>query len=63
MEEVIIYSLCVFLMTDTDHLWGYSSEWKGYQKALLRFFFLYFVIQAVLLDGKYYAQLFSMPGE
>lgn len=39
---------------------GHSSEWKGYQKALLRFFFVYFVIQAVPLDWKYYAQLFSM---
>lgn len=36
------------------------SKWKGYEKAALRFFFLYFVIQAVPLDWKFYSQLFSI---
>jgi len=38
----------------------FSSEWKGYEKALLRFFFLYFFIQVVPLDWKYYAQLLAI---
>jgi hypothetical protein len=39
---------------------GYPSNWKGYEKTALRFFTLYFVIQAVPLDWKFYRQLFSI---
>lgn len=38
---------------------GRSSEWKRYEKAALRFFFIYFIIQAVPLDWKFYRHLFS----
>jgi hypothetical protein len=34
--------------------------WKGYEKILFRFFFLYFILQAVPLDCKYYQKLFSI---
>jgi hypothetical protein len=37
-----------------------SSEWKHYEKVLLRFFIIYFVIQVVPLDWKYYTQIFSI---
>ena len=37
-----------------------ASQWKGYEKAALRFFFVYFVIQAVPLDWKFYRELFSV---
>ncbi|HKG08051.1 MAG TPA: hypothetical protein VKB19_16425 [Pedobacter sp.] len=37
-----------------------SAEWKGYEKALLRFFFIYFIIQTIPLDWKYYKGLFSI---
>jgi hypothetical protein len=36
------------------------SQWKDYEKAALRFFFIYFVILAVPLDWKFYQQLFSI---
>ncbi|RVU01045.1 DoxX family protein [Mucilaginibacter limnophilus] len=39
---------------------GRHSEWKGYEKAALRFFFIYFIIQAVPLDWKFYRHLFSI---
>lgn len=34
--------------------------WEGYEKSLFRFFFIYFVIQALPLDWKYYQLLFSI---
>lgn len=37
-----------------------SSEWKDYQKIALRFFVIYFVIQAVPLDWKFYREIFSL---
>lgn len=37
-----------------------SSQWKDYEKAIFRFFFIYFIIQAVPLDWKFYQQLFSI---
>lgn len=36
------------------------APWKGYEKLLFRFFFLYFLIQAVPLDWDYYKALFSI---
>ncbi len=36
------------------------SQWKDYEKATFRFFFIYFIIQAVPLDWKFYQQLFSI---
>lgn len=39
---------------------GDSSQWKDYEKAAFRFFFIYFIIQAVPLDWKFYVQLFSV---
>ncbi|GAA4333251.1 hypothetical protein GCM10023149_39900 [Mucilaginibacter gynuensis] len=39
---------------------GHSSQWKNYEKLALRFFFIYFVIQAVPLDWKFYRALFSI---
>jgi len=38
----------------------HSSVWKNYEKTVLKFFFLYFVIQAVPLDWKFYKELFSI---
>ncbi|MEI9920185.1 MAG: DoxX family protein [Bacteroidota bacterium] len=37
-----------------------SRPWKGYEKILFRFVFIYFVIQAVPLDWKYYRDLLSL---
>jgi hypothetical protein len=37
-----------------------QQEWKGYEKIAFRFFFIYFFIQAVPLDWKYFSQLFSI---
>ena len=37
-----------------------SAEWKAYEKNALRFFFIYFIIQTVPLDWKYYKGLFSI---
>lgn len=39
---------------------GQSDNWKKYEKVLLRFLFLYFFIQAVPLDWKFYRDLFSI---
>jgi hypothetical protein len=39
---------------------GNASGWKSYEKVALRFFFIYFVIQAVPLDWKFYQHLFSI---
>ena len=36
------------------------SHWMGYEKLLFRFFFLYFVIQVVPFDWKFYRELFSI---
>ncbi|SIN75859.1 hypothetical protein [Chitinophaga niabensis] len=36
------------------------NQWKPYEKTGLRFFFIYFVIQAVPLDWKFYKALFSI---
>jgi len=36
------------------------SHWKGYEKVLLRFSFLYFIIQVVPLDWKFYRELLSI---
>ncbi|RYE13909.1 MAG: DoxX family protein, partial [Sphingobacteriales bacterium] len=36
------------------------STWKGYEKLALRFFFIYFVVQAVPLDWKFYSHFFSI---
>lgn len=37
-----------------------SPEWRPYTKIVFRFFFVYFLIQTVPLDWKYYAQVFSI---
>ena len=37
-----------------------TSLWKPYEKVLLRFFIIYFALQIVPLDWKFYAQLFSI---
>lgn len=39
---------------------GASTPWKGYEKAAFRFFFIYFIIQVVPLDWRFYVQLFSI---
>src|SRR5690606_28307146 len=36
------------------------SSWNGYEKTLFRFFFIYFFIQAVPLDWKYFKTAFSI---
>jgi hypothetical protein len=36
------------------------STWKGYELLLFRFFFIYFIIQAVPLDWKYYRSVFQI---
>ena len=38
-----------------------AVAWKGAEKIAFRFLFLYFFIQAVPLDWKYYATLFRLP--
>jgi len=35
------------------------SPWKSYEKVLFRFFFIYFLLQVVPLDPKFYAELFN----
>lgn len=37
-----------------------EANWKNVEKALLRFFSIYFVLQIVPLDWKYYQQIFSI---
>lgn len=37
-----------------------SAEWKGYEKIALRFFFVYFIIQTIPLDWKFYKGIFSI---
>ncbi|RIV20036.1 DoxX family protein [Fibrisoma montanum] len=36
------------------------SDWRGSEKLLFRFFFIYFIIQAVPLDWTYYRDLFAI---
>lgn len=36
------------------------TGWKGYEKVLFRFFFVYFLVQVVPLDWKYYRDIFSL---
>jgi hypothetical protein len=38
----------------------HTREWKGYEKAAFRFFFIYFLIQSVPLDWLYYKQVFAI---
>src|SRR5437763_5516398 len=37
-----------------------ADQWKGYEKLLFRFFFLYFFIQALPLDLNYFKFIFSV---
>src|SRR5437763_15772759 len=37
-----------------------ADQWKGYEKLLFRFFFLYFFIQALPLDLNYFKVIFSV---
>lgn len=39
---------------------SHFPEWKGYEKHLFRFFFIFLVIQIIPLDWKFYHQLFSI---
>jgi hypothetical protein len=39
-----------------------SPAWKGWEKVAFRFFFVYFLIQIVPLDWKYYRDLFVSDG-
>lgn len=36
------------------------APWQGYEKLLFRFFFLYFILQAVPLDPQFYKAIFSI---
>lgn len=36
------------------------NQWKGYEKIAFRFFFIYFLVQAVPLDWLYYKQVFAI---
>lgn len=38
---------------------GSATPWKGYKKQIFRFFFIYFLIQAIPLDPAFYSKLFS----
>ncbi|WP_448634980.1 DoxX family protein [Pedobacter panaciterrae] len=37
-----------------------SPEWNGYEKTALRFFFIYFILQTIPLDWKYYKGIFAI---
>jgi hypothetical protein len=37
-----------------------SSEWKGYEKILFRFFFIFLILLTIPLDWKFYQLLFSI---
>jgi hypothetical protein len=39
---------------------GGNREWNGYQKIFFRFAFIYFLLQIVPLDWRYFQQLFSI---
>lgn len=48
-------------MSSITNLNGHaSSQWKDYEKTALRFFTIYFIIQVVPLDWKFYSALFSL---
>jgi hypothetical protein len=47
-------------MTDTITHSPAATAWKGYEKFAFRLFFIYFFLQVVPLDWKYYTQLFSI---
>ena len=36
------------------------SKWRNYEKIIFRFLFIFFILQAVPLDCKYYANIFSI---
>lgn len=38
----------------------HTNQWKGYEKIAFRFFFIYFLVQAVPLDWLYYKQVFTI---
>ncbi|POY39390.1 hypothetical protein C3K47_00245 [Solitalea longa] len=38
----------------------HETEWKGYEKAIFQISFIYFLIQSVPLDWKYYKTVFSI---
>jgi len=38
----------------------HTNQWKGYEKLAFRFFFIYFLIQAIPLDWLYYKQVFGI---
>lgn len=46
-------------LTNSIHTNPYPG-WKNYEKAALRFFVIYFVIQVIPLDWKFYRELFSL---
>ncbi len=37
-----------------------STSWKGYEKILFRFAFIYFLLQSLPLDGRFFRHLFSI---
>jgi hypothetical protein len=37
-----------------------SPEWKGYERTALRFFFIYFILQTIPFDWKYYKGIFAI---
>jgi hypothetical protein len=45
--------------TDTSSITPPASPWKSYEKIAFRLFFIYFLLQAVPLDWKFYRELFS----
>ncbi|MFL5743088.1 MAG: DoxX family protein [Niastella sp.] len=38
----------------------HTNQWKGYEKIAFRFFFIYFLVQAVPFDWGYYKQVFAI---
>ena len=38
-----------------------TPAWKGYEKTVFRVVFIYFLLQALPLDWKFYSYLFSAP--
>jgi hypothetical protein len=47
-------------MTTDNINTGNTRPWKGYEKFAFRLFFIYFFLQVVPLDWKYYQQVFSI---
>lgn len=37
-----------------------AADWKGYEKIIFRFLFIYFLLQAIPLDWIYYANIFTI---